>query len=143
MIKTSARNQLECKVTAVNDGAINDSVELLTQGGQKLVATITRESTRYLELAPGKDAIALIKASSVIVALPDPGMKLSARNLLAGTVGYLTPGAVNAEVGIKLDGGVTLTAIITLESAHSLGLKQHTHVIAVIKSSMVILGTVA
>ncbi|MEO5813187.1 MAG: TOBE domain-containing protein [Rhodanobacter sp.] len=142
-MKTSARNQLACKVTTVKTGAVNDSIDLQAPGGQKLVATITRESTRYLGLEAGKDAVALIKASSVIVALPDPAMKLSARNLLVGKVGQLTPGAVNAEVGIELEGGGTLTAIITLESAHDLGLEQGTQVIAVIKASMVILGTAA
>ena len=143
MIKTSARNQISCKVTAVHQGAVNDSIELQADGGQKLVATVTRESTRYLELVPGKDVIALIKASSVVVALPDPGMKLSARNLLAGKVRRLTPGAVNAEVSIELEGGGTLTAIVTLESARGLALEQDTKVIAVIKASMVVLGTTA
>lgn len=143
MIKTSARNQLVCKVTAVHPGAVNDSIELQVPGGQQLVATITRESTRYLELAPGREVVALIKASSVVVGLPDPGMKLSARNVLSGKVAQLTPGAVNAEVGIELGGGSTLTAIITLESAQRLGLQQGTPVLAVIKASMVILGTVA
>ncbi len=143
MIKTSARNQISCKVTTVHNGAVNDSIELQMLGGQKLVATITCESTRYLGLTPGKEVIALIKASSVVVALPNPGMKLSARNLLAGKVGHLTPGSVNAEVSIELKGGGTLTAIITLESAGSLGLEQGAEVIAVVKASMVILGTTA
>lgn len=144
MLKTSARNQISCTVTAVHHGAVNDSIELQqVHGRQKLVATITRESTRYLELAAGKAVTALIKASSVIVALPDPGMQLSARNLLAGKVNQLTPGAVNAEVDIELTGGGTLTAIITLASARSLGLQPGTAVIAVIKASMVILGTTA
>lgn len=141
MIKTSARNQIPCKVAAVHSGAVNDSIELQARGGQKLVATVTRESTRYLELAPGKEVVALIKASSVVVALPDPGMKLSARNLLVGKVGHVTAGAVNAEVAIELEGGGALTAIITLESSRSLGLERGVNVLAVIKASMVILGT--
>ena len=37
---------------------------------QTLTATITRESTQELGLADGKEAIALIKASSVIVGVP-------------------------------------------------------------------------
>jgi molybdate transport system regulatory protein len=144
MLKTSARNQIPCTVAAVHNGAVNDSIELQqVHGGQKLVATITRDSTRYLELTTGKAVTALIKASSVIVALPDPGMQLSARNLLAGKVGRLTPGAVNAEVDIELAGGGTLTAIITLASARNLGLEPGTAVIAVIKACMVMLGTTA
>lgn len=142
MIRTSARNQITGKVTVVNRGAVNDSIELQVPGGQKLVATVTCESTRYLGLEPGKEVTALIKASSVIVALPDSHLKLSARNRLAGKVANVTPGAVNAEVTIDLAGGGTVTAIITLKSASKLGLKQGVEVLAVIKASTVILGTV-
>ena len=85
--------------------------------------------------------MALIKASLVVVALPDPNMRLSARNLLAGRVGRLTPGAVNAEVAIDLDGGGTMTAIITLASARSLHLKKGVEVLAIVNASMIILGT--
>jgi molybdate transport system regulatory protein len=141
MIKTSARNQISCKVVKVHKGAVNDSIELQVQGGQRLFATVTCESTRHLELKPGKEVMALVKASLVVVALPDPNMRLSACNLLAGRVGRLTPGAVNAEVTIDLDGGGTMTAIITLASARSLRLKKGVEVLAVVNASMIILGT--
>lgn len=143
MLKTSARNQIPCRVTAVHEGAVNDSIELQVPGGQQLVATITRASTRQLGLEPGSEVVALIKASLVIVALPQPEVKLSARNVLAGRVSRLTPGAVNAEVNIDLDGGDTMTSIITLESAHKLGLEPGTAVLAVVKASTVILAVVA
>lgn len=143
MIKTSARNQLSCTVSAIHKGTVNDSIEMQMPGKQKLVATVTCESTRYLELVPGTEVTALIKASSVIVALPDPRMKLSARNVLAGKVARLTLGAVNAEVSIELEGGGSMTAIITLDSARNLALKKGTTVLAVVKASMIILGTMA
>jgi molybdate transport system regulatory protein len=141
MIRTSARNHLSGKVVAVQKGAVNDAIELEIAGGQRLVATVTSESTRQLGLAPGKQAIALIKASSVIVGLPDASMKLSARNQLAGKVVQLTPGAVNAEVSIALDGSGVIVAIVTHASAESLALAEGLAVIAIIKSSSIILGT--
>ena len=141
MIKTSARNHLAGRVVAVHQGAVNDAIELAVAGDQRLIATITRDSTQSLGLVPGREAIALIKASSVIVGLPDTGLKLSARNQLAGTVAQVTPGAVHTEVSIDLDGGGTVVAIITCASAHALGLKRGLAVLAIIKASAIILGT--
>lgn len=141
MITTSARNQLSGKVVAVEKGAVNDAIELEIQGGQRIVATVTSESTRLLGLTPGREAMALIKASSVLIGLPDAAMKLSARNQLAGRVSQVTLGAVNAEVSIQLDGGGAMVAIVTNSSAQSLGLVEGAAVIAIVKASSIILGT--
>ena len=69
-MKTSARNQFVGTVTSLRSGAVNDEVEITTAGGQRIVAVVTRESTHSLGLAAGKRAIALFKATSVIVAVP-------------------------------------------------------------------------
>jgi molybdate transport system regulatory protein len=67
-------------------------------------------------------------------------MKISARNVLAGTVRKVTKGAVNAEVEIALKEGDTVTAIITNHSVDSLGLREGNSAYAVIKASEVIVG---
>ncbi len=67
-------------------------------------------------------------------------MKLSARNVLKGTVKKLVHGAVNTEVLIELAGGEEVTAIITKESAVSLGLAPGKPAYAVIKASEVIVA---
>lgn len=67
-------------------------------------------------------------------------MRLSARNILKGTVRKLTPGAVNTEVIIELPGGEQVAAIITKESAKSLGLKKGKTAYAIIKANQVIVG---
>lgn len=67
-------------------------------------------------------------------------MKLSARNVLQGTVRKLTPGAVNTEVLIELPGGEQIVAIITKESAKSLGLKKGKTAYAIVKANQVIVG---
>ena len=141
MLKTSARNHLSGMVVAVHRGAVHDTIELDVQGGQRIVASITCESTRHLGLAPGRAAIALIKASAVLLAVPDPAMKLSARNQLAGTVSAIHLGAVNAEVNVELAGGGVIVAIVTHGSIDALGLAQGQAVLAIIKASSIILGT--
>jgi len=47
-------------------------------------------------------------------------MKISARNVLAGTVMSVQPGAVNTEVVIRLSGGEEVVSIITKESAEAI-----------------------
>ena len=141
MFRTSARNQLSGRVVAIHKGVVNDTVELELPGGERVVATLTSESTQDLGLEIGVEAIALIKASSVLVGLPDAGMRLSARNQFAGVVIQVTQGAVNTEVRIRLAGGNVMTAIVTAESALSLGLEEGVGVVAIVKASSVILGT--
>lgn len=67
-------------------------------------------------------------------------MKVSARNIFAGTISGLTKGAVNAEVVISLKGGDNLVSIITNESVENLGLAIGTDAYAIIKASSVLIG---
>lgn len=147
-MKTSARNQFSGKVVQVVEGAVNDEVTLEVVGGQHIVSTITRESRISLGLAPGAEAFALVKASSVIVVVEDKQeegaargrMRLSARNQLAGTISRVLPGAVNTEVSIALPGGGVIAAMITRDSSAALELVEGAAVLAVFKASSVIIG---
>ncbi|HWW07228.1 TOBE domain-containing protein [Collimonas sp.] len=137
---TSARNEFAGKVTAINQGVVNDEVEITLPGGDRIVAVITRESTKYLDLKPGAEALALVKAPWIILSAPDAGIKFSTRNRLQGTVKTVKPGAVNTEIEVSLNGGATLTAIITQESAIALRLAAGKPVVAIFKASHVIVG---
>lgn len=66
-------------------------------------------------------------------------MKLSARNVLKGTVTEITKGAVNAIVRIDI-GGATVTASITNAAVEELDLKVGEPGYAVIKASDVMVG---
>jgi len=142
-MKTSARNQFSGKVVALKHGAVNDEVVLEIVGGQRIVATITRDSTDSLGLDVGVEAFALIKASSVIVATELGDARLSARNRLAGTVSRVQPGAVNTEVSIALPGGGVIAAIVTRDSGEALALAPGVEACAIFKASSVIIGTPA
>jgi molybdopterin-binding protein len=67
-------------------------------------------------------------------------MKISARNVLKGTVKGMVHGAVNTEVTIELPGGHEVVSIITKASAEKLNLAQGKEVYAVIKSSDVLIA---
>jgi molybdopterin-binding protein len=65
-MKISARNTLKGKIVEVKKGATTTHVRI-DIGGQIVTAAITNESADELKLAPGKDAYAVIKASSEMV----------------------------------------------------------------------------
>jgi molybdate transport system regulatory protein len=67
-------------------------------------------------------------------------MKLSARNQLPGTVKTVTTGQVMAEVVVDVAGGHEIVAAITAESARRLGLAPGKRVVAVVKSTEVMIG---
>ncbi len=67
-------------------------------------------------------------------------MKLSARNILKGTVKDIKKGAVAAQVKIDIGGGNVITSTVTVDAVEDLGLAVGTKVSAVIKASEVILG---
>jgi molybdopterin-binding protein len=66
--------------------------------------------------------------------------KLSARNQLKGTVTAIEKGTVSAKVKIDMGGGVFVTSSITTESVDDLGLAIGDEVVAIIKSSDVMIG---
>ena len=67
-------------------------------------------------------------------------MKISARNVLKGTVKKVNHGAVNSEVVVELSGGAEVVSIITKTSAEQLKLAQGSQVYAVVKASNVMIA---
>jgi molybdopterin-binding protein len=66
-------------------------------------------------------------------------MNISARNKIFGEITKLTSGVVNTEVVLALPGGGELVSVITKASAKTLKLKKGSPVVAVIKSSDILL----
>ena len=142
-LRTSARNQFSGTVSSVRTGAVNDEVELPLPGGARIVAIVTRESTQALGLRTGITAFALLKSSSVMIAAGIEGARISARNQLHGTIASVTPGAVNAEVAVELDGGGSIGATINQGSLQQLGFEPGQRATALFKASSVILAVAA
>ncbi len=139
-MKVSARNIFAGKVAKIARGAVNTEVDLSLNGGDHIVAMVTNESVDTLGLREGKEAYAIIKASSVIISTDTDGVKISARNKLNGKIIKMETGAVNSELNLELSGGNTISAVITNESARDMELKEGDMVCAMFKASSVILG---
>ena len=138
-MKTSARNALRGLVSHVTDGAVSAEVTLKIAEGLEIVAVVTRRSVTELGLAVGKPAIALVKASFVLLALGE-GLRTSARNQIPGRVIGREDGPVNSEIILAVGDGKSLVATVTRESAEALGLADGVAVTALIKAPHVILA---
>jgi molybdopterin-binding protein len=68
-MKISARNQLKGRVKKIEKGAVNASVTVELAGGEEVVSIITMESLKNLGLKKGKKVYAVVKASSVMIAV--------------------------------------------------------------------------
>jgi molybdate transport system regulatory protein len=139
-MKLSARNVFPGTVSGITKGAVNAEVSLTLKGGTPVTAVVTNASIDNLGLAVGKEAYVIVKASSVIIGTDLHDAKVSARNVMCGTVVKVIEGPVNTEVDVEIGGGNTISAVITQGSAKSLGIKEGGHACAIFKASSVILG---
>jgi molybdopterin-binding protein len=139
-MRTSARNQFAGEIADAKHGAVNDEITLRLPGGQEIVATITSESAARLGLSKGKKAVAMIKATSVIIMVDADSSKVSARNVISGKVADLKRGAVNSDVSIADDTGLVISAIVTNSSVDRLALSVGKSAAAIFKASSVIVG---
>jgi molybdate transport system regulatory protein len=139
-MKLSARNVFGGTVSKITKGAVNAEVTLALKGGTPLVAIVTNGAIDNLGLTVSTEACAIIKASSVIIGTDLHDAKVSARNIMCGTIIKLVEGPVSTEVNVDVGSGTTISAVITHESSIALGLKEGGHACALFKASSVILG---
>ena len=65
----SARNQLAGKIISVREGAVNGHVSIELPDGNRISGSITNSAIEDLGLVEGKKAVAIIKATDVIVGI--------------------------------------------------------------------------
>ncbi|HJG86832.1 molybdopterin-binding protein [Pseudoflavonifractor capillosus] len=70
-MKISARNQFKGTILSIEEGAVNGIVRLDIGGGNVVTSTISMASIRELGLKVGGTAYAVVKATSVMVAVDD------------------------------------------------------------------------
>ena len=136
-MRISARNQLRGTVTAIKEGAVNGIVTI-DVNGSAVSATISMASIQDLGLEVGKEAIAVIKATEVMIGLGE--MKLSARNKFAGKITSINRGAVNAIVSMEACGGNVISSTISLAAVDELGLEVGGEAVSVIKATSVMVA---
>ncbi|WP_374407104.1 TOBE domain-containing protein [Hydrogenophaga sp.] len=139
-MKTSARNQFAGPIGVIRSGAVESEVVLALGPGLELTAIVTNESVQNLGLAEGRDVLAFVKASSIVLMVGEEAVRVSARNRFRGEVLQIQHGPVNTEVTLALPGSHhVLTAVVTDQSVQRLGLAEGQPVTAIFKASSVFL----
>ena len=136
-MKLSARNQLAGKVVKVQEGAVN-AIVTLDCNEVKVTGTISMAAVKDLGLEEGKEAVAIIKATEVMVGLGE--MTLSARNKFNGKVIGINKGVVKSIVNMEIEGGNKISATISNNAVEELGLEEGKEAVAVIKATSVMFG---
>jgi molybdate transport system regulatory protein len=84
-MKTSARNQFAGPIVAIKEGVVDTEVTMELAPQLELTAIVTRESAENMGLHVGRDVLAFVKASSILLLVGEDG-RISARNRFAGTI---------------------------------------------------------
>ena len=123
MLRTSARNQLHGRVSAIHLQGRNDTIELTLAGDLRIQAQITHDSTHRLELEIGTAVVALIKAGWLELATRDAPVPAGS-NSLEATIDELQPDPQgSSELRLSLGSGQILCAFAEPEwlRTHGLG----------------------
>jgi len=137
-MKLSARNQFKGIVTNVNEGAVNGIVSIKVND-EVVSSTISMNAIKELGLKEGVEAVAIIKATEVMIATELP--KISARNKFKGTVKNIQVGAVNDIVTLETKIGV-FTSTISKNAVEELELAVGKEAYAIVKATSVMVGVV-
>jgi molybdate transport system regulatory protein len=134
-------NLFETPLVATQAGGRQGGAAELTIAGRTVIAAFHRVEIELADVANRlEQVLADAPASEVGHLFWSLGMQTSARNALRGTVVRIAESRVNAEVSLAVAGGVEIVAVVTRESAGALRLAVGKPVIALIKSSFVVLA---
>jgi len=137
-MQLSARNQLGGIIEEMTIGKVNAEVVIKLKSGNLLVSNITKHGVENMGLKKGDEVVAIFKSSSVLVGLGDTN--ISARNKISGEVSGITHGEVSCEVVIDTGCDEKVTSVITNHAAEDLGLEVGKKVVAIIKSTEIMIG---
>lgn len=139
-VRTSARNQFAARIVSQPRGTLREEIVLELAGRQRIKVAVTRESVRALDLRPGLDVVALIKASAVRLHTT-VRRGASDRNRLTGTIAHIVREAAKAEVAVDIAPG--LTGIALAEPSRAAAMAPGQQVILSFSPEAVIIGRVA
>ena len=121
-------------------GGVGGGGTTLTPYGENLINTyeiLRNEQKKFLQNLSQRTDI----NTGTLKDIRRLSMQISARNQIAGIVELISNGTVNAEVYIKLKSGYTMISVITNTAANNLDLKLGDEVVAIFKSSTVLITT--
>ena len=139
-MKTSSRNTCTGKITNIIRGGLNDEVELTLEAGEKIYGQLAHASAERLGLKEGSEAMALVKATEILLVSDNDDYEICCRNQFTGKVMKLVRGFVNGEVIIQTPSGLELNATVSLEGINRLRVERGAVVTAMFKSANVMIA---
>lgn len=139
-LRVSARNAFHCKIIDIKPAPVNVEIKLEVSPETFIYALVTNRSLEELALETGRDVMALVNSTSVMIAAATEAMRISARNRIKGTICARIDGGVDSEITVDIGHGKTIDAVITQDGADELELKEGLEVYAIFKTSHVILA---
>ena len=138
-MQISARNQISGIIEKIDYENVNAQIHVKLKSGYTLISIITNSACNNLDLKISDEIVVLFKSSTVLIS-NDISLNISARNKLKGEITQINLGEINSEVIIDIGNEEKLAAVITTTSIKDLDLKVGTQVLAIIKSSDVMIG---
>ncbi len=136
----SARNQIDAVIEELRYGPVSVLLELQTQSGTRMLASVSTMSAEAMQLQCGDRIIAFFQAAHVLIAT-GWAMGISARNKLHGIAEQVHMGAINSEVIVRLrESHDRISAVITNEAVRELELKNGDEVVVIVKASDVMVA---
>ena len=134
----AVNNLLPAPAMLAQSGGRGGGGAALTEGGHRLIAAFRRLEAKLTEISAviGRDEA----EAPIDLLFWNVAMKTSARNALHCTVTAITRAPVNAEVTLRVTATTSIVAVITGHSVDELELTPGRHVVALIKSSFVLLA---
>ncbi len=134
----SARNKVQGQVTDIHAGEVM-SLVTVQAGEHRLVASVTNEGVKELQLKAKDQVTTVVKSTEVMLIKGDTGSaKISARNKLKGQVASVQKGEAMGLVTVNV-GAHHFGAAITRQAIDEMGLAQGDAVTVVIKATEVML----
>lgn len=137
-LRLSARNVFRTEVAGISRGPVDVDVTLAVSEAAAILATVTNAAADDLDLAPGRPALALVKAS--FVRLEAPGAGGLRQNRFPGTVKERTDAEHKSEIRIDIGASKTMVAVLPRAAAAGLGLTAGAAVVAAFDPDHVVLA---
>lgn len=137
-MQISARNQIVATVVEIKIDKVNATLHMKLKSGYIMTSVITAGAVENLGLKLGDEVIVIFKSNSVLLS-SDLDVKLSAMNKLSGIVEKIYFSEINCEVVVNV-GGDYIASVVTKGAIEALNIKVGDSVVAIIKSSDVMVG---
>lgn len=139
-VKTSTRNQLFGRVTAIDRAEEVAQTIVQLKGGEQVCAVLATATLAELTIDVGDDAVLMINSADILLATTADPQHLSVHNRLFGKVMRIRHDLVDSEVIVLLPSGEVVAAMVTQQSLHNLALAPGMPIGALFSAHAPILG---